>query len=393
VRLSIERSRDSGTGPPASNLPRPTAGIGAGGFVPGVQVARAVAVLLVLAAHVVGLWTNQEQFRYPPWQVYLKGIDTLRIDHQAGGHMGLLLFFLVSGYIVSQAADSDTRIGFAFKRAARLIPAMILAVGATIVVGSLDQAAGFALPLGYNPAVAPAHALAEAVGLGPLLGGNAILFVLWTLNVEYEWYVLLAVLSGFARRHPAAATVAAMAVVFAFVEAVPAQFGPFTFSSDTATYIFVILIGRWIYVAHRRYVGVVAGVAGAVACLGLYAFTRWKFDGLDVVSGAHPRLAAALWATLIFCVLLRFVQSKPWRPVMFIADISYGIYLFHIPIMWLVLPIVSPGGRLFTLGLAITVALVIAVSWASYRFVETPIRRAVRRRLASRGASAASAAS
>jgi len=298
--------------------------------------------------------------------------------------MGLLIFFLVSGYIVSQAADGDTRLGFTAKRAARLIPAMILAVLATILVASFDQANGFSVPLGYTPALAQSwHSLAEAVGLGPLLGGDGVLFVLWTLYVEYEWYLLLGILAGLSKRHPTAATVVAMAAVFAFIELVPGQVGPFTFSSDTATYLFVILIGRLIYVTQQRDVGLVTALAGAVGCLGLYAFTRWNFDGLGLISGAHPGLAAALWATLIFCLLLRFVQGKVWRPVMFVADISYGIYLFHIPIMWLVLPVISPGGRWFTLGLAVTVSLVIITAWASYRFVETPIRQAVRRRLSS----------
>ena len=62
------------------------------GYVPGVHAARAAAVTLVLAAHIVGLWTNAKQFEWFPWQLYLGGIDLLRIDHQAGGHMGLMLF-------------------------------------------------------------------------------------------------------------------------------------------------------------------------------------------------------------------------------------------------------------------------------------------------------------
>jgi len=91
-------------------------------FIPGVHVARAVAVLLVLAAHTVGLWTKQENFVYAPWQACLGlVIEPLRIDHQAGGHMGPLVFFLVSGYIVSQAAEGDSRSGFALKPAARLL--------------------------------------------------------------------------------------------------------------------------------------------------------------------------------------------------------------------------------------------------------------------------------
>jgi peptidoglycan/LPS O-acetylase OafA/YrhL len=346
-------------------------------------VARAVAVLLVLAAHTVGLWTNQENFEYLPWQAYLGlVIDPLRIDHQAGGHMGLLLFFLVSGYIVSQAADGDSRSGFALKRAARLLPVMVLAVAATLAVAALNEASGVPGPPQLVQEQAYSwHAIAEAVGLGPALGGISVLFVLWTLNVEYQWYLLLWAANGPLTRRPVASTLALMAVVLVLIEVVPGRIGPFLVSVENLTYVFVILIGRWVYIAVRHRVSWALAGWGMLGCLGVYAFTRWPYDGMDVISGPYPRIAAVLWATLILVLLLRFVRGVPWRPVGFVADVSYGIYLFHIPVMWLVLPVISPGGRLFTLGLLVTVTIVLLVSWASYRFIETPIRRAVRRRV------------
>jgi len=349
-------------------------------FVPGVHVARACAILLVLAAHVIGLWTNQENFRYLPWQAYLKFVvDPLRIDHQAGGHMGLLLFFLVSGYIVSQAAERDSRAAFAWKRAARLVPAMALAVAATLAVASFDRAIGAQLPSQFDPERAYSWLpLAEAVGLGITFGGNAVLFVLWTLYVEYEWYALLWAARGPAERWPLASTVGFMAVVVALAAFGPVRIGPLTITALVG-YLFIILIGRWIYVAHRRGVPPGWAFAGIAGCLVLYAWTQWPEAGMEVVSGPHPRMAAALWATAIFLVLLRFVRGTPWRPVQFVADVSYGIYLFHIPVMWLVLPVISPGGQLFTLGIIVTVGLVMLAAGTSYRFVETPIRRAVRR--------------
>lgn len=355
-------------------------------FVPGVHAARAVAVLLVLAAHVVGLWTNQEDFRYLPWQAYLKVvIDPLRIDHQAGGHMGLLLFFVVSGYIVSQAAEADGRLAFAVKRAARLLPPMVIAVAATLAVAAFDRALGVPMP---NEFVADRafswHSVTEAVGLGPTFGGIGVLFVLWTLNVEYQWYVLLGIALGPAVRRPLASTIAMMVTVAMLVRFAPASLGPLAFSIDHLTYVLVILVGRWIYIADRRAVAWPVAAVGVAASILLYVGLRLPLDGAELLTGEHPRIAAVLWATLIFVLLLRAVRGPLWKPVRFVGDVSYGIYLFHIPIMWLVLPVISPGGRLFTLGIATTVGLVLLAAWASYRFVETPIRRDVRRRL-SRG--------
>ena len=360
-------------------------------FVPGVHAARALAVLLVLAAHTVGLWTNQEGFRYLPWQGHLKFvIDPLRIDHQAGGHMGLLLFFLVSGYIVSQAAEGESRSAFLLKRAARLLPAMVLAVAATLAVASLDAALGVKGPPEFVPERAYSwHAVAEAVGLGSTFGGVSVLFVLWTLNVEFQWYALLWAGIGAVTRRPVLTTVAFMAIVLGLVKLAPTTLGPLTFSVENLTYVFVILIGRWLFLVDRRGLGRAYGLAGMAACVALYAVVRAPYDGVELLGGAHPRLAAVLWATLILVLLLRFVRGGLWRPIDFIADISYGIYLFHIPVMWAVLPFVSPGGRLFPVGHGLTLALVITLAWASNRFIETPIRVAVRRYLSHRRATAA----
>ncbi|MEO6715478.1 MAG: hypothetical protein ABIM89_18915, partial [Mycobacteriales bacterium] len=65
-------------------------------------------------------------------------------------------------------------------------------------------------------------------------------------------------------------------------------------------------------------------------------------------------------------------------------DISYGLYLFHIPVMFLVLPWVSPRGTRFGLGMCLTLLVLVPVAWASHRFVEQPARRACRRWLAGR---------
>lgn len=308
--------------------------------------------------------------------------------------MGLLLFFLVSGYIVSQAADGDRRSAFALKRAARLLPVMIIAVAATLAVSALNAARGVPGPPELVPEQAYSwHAIAEAVGLGPTFGGISVLFVLWTLNVEYQWYLLLWAAIGPLTRRPVASTLALMVAVLLLIDFGPGRVGPFSFSVENLTYVFVILIGRWIYLTVRGAVSWAWAAGGILACIGLYAFTRWPYDGIEEFSGAHPRIAAVLWATLILIVLLRFVRTTPWRPIGFVADVSYGIYLFHIPVMWLLLPLISPGGRLFTLGLLVTVTTVLLVSWASYRYIETPIRRAVRRRLAELGPPRASVGS
>ncbi len=349
------------------------------GFVPGVHAARAVAVTMVLAAHIVGLWTGIVGFIWQPWQLYLGGIDLLRVDHQAGGHTGLLLFFLVSGYIVSQVADVEGRGEFLAKRAARLLPAMILAVGLAVLVGWLGIRQGWPPMAGYNADRAQSGwSLLEAVGLGATFGGIGALFVLWTLSVEYYWYGLLAASIGVAKRRPVSTTWLLTGAVLVLHELARFVQGPVYLVAEHLSYVFVILVGRWIYLRHRGATSTAVAVLGSIVAVGLYAWTQWSTAGRDLWSGAHPRLVAVAWAVGIFLALLLLVRGKPWRPVSFVADISYGLYLFHVPVMFLVLPVVSPGGRRFAVGIILTVALTVTLAWLSARFVEMPVRRRLR---------------
>ena len=354
------------------------------GFVPGVHAARAIAVTMVLAAHIVGLWTALNSgVVYKPWSAYLKlFIQPLRIDHQNGGHTGLLLFFLVSGFIVSQAAEGEGRLAFIAKRAARLLPAMILATAFTVLVATLGRSQGWLPMFGYDAQRAESfHAVLDGIGLGLLFGGISTIFVLWSLHVEYMWYSLLALALPMAQKRPVLLTTVLTVALTVITLVVPTnESGSVTPTVSVWPYLLVILAGRWIYHWYRGQLGVVVAAGGTLLALIGYCVTQYRFVGSPVIGGQFPYVVATLWATAGFIALLVLVK-RVWRPVAFVADISYGLYLFHIPTTWLFMPILSPGGRHFTLGLVVTLLATGLIAWACETGVERPIRRRLRARL------------
>lgn len=85
-----------------------------------------------------------------------------------------------------------------------------------------------------------------------------------------------------------------------------------------------------------------------------------------------PHSAAFLWGALLVTVLsvvaivgcvsgARFLEV---RVLTWLGLVSYGLYLWHVPFLWLRVP-VSPF---------LLLALALAVTWISYRFIEQPIR-------------------
>ena len=68
--------------------------------------------------------------------------------------------------------------------------------------------------------------------------------------------------------------------------------------------------------------------------------------------------------------LIRVLEQ---RTIVAIGKISYGLYLWHLPVFWIVTEHV--GGLRFLFLLPLEVGLTFAIAIASYRFVELPIVR------------------
>jgi peptidoglycan/LPS O-acetylase OafA/YrhL len=106
------------------------------------------------------------------------------------GLYGVLVFFMISGYIVPSSLERKASIRrFWISRMFRLFPLFAFAVVAALLLHD----AGYAPLRGtqYNPA---ASVLAHLFMLDDLLGGNNLIVVLWTLSYEMVFYLLLTAL-------------------------------------------------------------------------------------------------------------------------------------------------------------------------------------------------------
>jgi peptidoglycan/LPS O-acetylase OafA/YrhL len=106
------------------------------------------------------------------------------------GLYGVLVFFLVSGYIVPASLERKGSIRtFWLSRLFRLFPLFVVAVAAALLLHSL----GYASLRGTsnNPT---GSIFAHLFMLGDLLGGQDVIVVLWTLSYEMVFYLLLTAL-------------------------------------------------------------------------------------------------------------------------------------------------------------------------------------------------------
>jgi exopolysaccharide production protein ExoZ len=331
----------------------------------------------------IGVATPETQFvGYLKWDEFTRFI---RLDEEHGASAGVFLFFLVSGYIVSQVAAVERGATFLAKRAARLLPAMVLAIGLAVVVGMTLHAIGRATWYLFNPDHALTwRSILEALGFGAVRPIE-VLFPLWTLAVEYYWYFLLFVFMWLCRTRPVLGTLLMqLGLVLLFWVAPVVSTGSFGLERAWIVPVAVVLIGRWVYLV-RCGLGLVPGVAGALSAVGMYLALNSAMLGNVTDEAVISSLLTVIWASAIFCCLLAVLHGPLWGPVNLMAEISYGMYLYHIPIAWVLLTTFVPTGGPWMLPVVLlSFAATVGFGLLSHTFVEKPIRNGVRRRLGNR---------
>lgn len=359
------------------------------GFLPALEGLRGAAALWVVAYH-CSVRTGGDPVG--PWPV---------APVVASGSLGVDVFFVLSGCVLclgTVAGGTGPR-GRAFlvRRAARLYPAAWLSMAVVLLAAPwivVDPA------LVYRT-VTPESVVANGLllgGVGRLLPDydGAIGFVgnpvLWSLTPEVLFSLLLVPLATALRRRPVLVALAALAagVVLRTLEPdarVLSVLGPLLTAFPIGVLAAVAIATR----PRRTMPSRLLLIVGAGLLL-LIVVTRSADDLAalkhQVTAGPVLPIAVSLAAGLLIVGLADARASAVGRvlagtPARALGRWSYGIYLFHFPIIgalvWAVGLPHDGSGRAFALALVTALPLSIAAGAWSHRFVEYPVQRLVRR--------------
>jgi acetyltransferase len=319
----------------------------------GLDGLRALAALSVLCFHV---WL----YRFPdPTRIRQTSLlDNVLSDFR----LGLILFFVLSGYLLyrgfARAAlrgDAPVDLGvYALRRAARILPAYYLAMlGSFALLWGAGRTPGVRLPSGGD---LPLFAFfAQNYSTHTILTFNP---VTWTLCLEVLFYALLPLLGavgyrwsrGRARRQ---AMLLAGLLLFgvAWNAGVYLLGGNLVATKALPAYLpyfaLGMLLALWVERALTREgetprVGpgvtlglLVVGVA-AVVSNGIWHSSALA-DSVPVITGAIQNLPAGVGFTvLLAAVVMGRGPATAWihaRPLALVGLASYGIYLWHVPLM------------------------------------------------------------
>ncbi len=310
--------------------------------------------------------------------------------------LGVTLFFVLSGYLVFGpfvAAALDGRrqpdLGrYAIKRAARILPAYWL-----VLAGAFALTAAVHHPMGIA---------ADQLPLFVVFAQNQVAAVrghldppLWSLAVEASFYALLPLVAiAVARlgrdRRAQLGLVAALGGAGVLACALGSILSwPRTVTDSLLTTLPLFACGMAVAViVHERRLPARTGVALALSAIPLVVAGAVVESAFGLQAGSLRPLVSDLPAAAGFALLVAALAATPLRtrpltaaPVLFAGTISYGLYLWHFPVIYgLHAAHLWPSPPVPAMALTLAVALVPAT--LSWFVVERPLlRRAHRRRV------------
>ncbi|HEY6452188.1 MAG TPA: acyltransferase family protein [Steroidobacteraceae bacterium] len=345
---------------------------------------RAVAILCVLGFHAFARWLP-------------------------GGFVGVDVFFVISGYLISSIIFSGLQRGcFSFtdfyaRRIRRLFPALIVVLAATLLLGwyvlLTDEFAQLGRHVVGGTGFVANLMLWREAGYFDRAADHKPLLHLWSLGVEEQFYIiwpLLLFLAWRLRTRFGALVVIGVIAVTSFVLNVDRVSG-----HEAATFylppsrFWELLAGSVLgypYARRNAAPGPGTGRPRGKGWSGWLTRAAGGGDlraivGLALIIGAAIGLNGTVlypgwWALLptIGTCLLISAGNGGWinrvvlgsRPMIFIGLISYPLYLWHWPLLSFERIVNPVGGS--AVDILILLAIAFLLAWATYQFIERPVR-------------------
>ena len=354
-------------------------------YIPAIDGLRAIAVIAVIFYH-------------------------LGFDWIPGGFLGVDLFFVISGYVITRLLlDSIERSGgldlraFYLARLRRLLPALaFMLVTTAIAVGiwAPDTIKRFLIDTPFALTGSMNWWLVgreldyfESIGRAPLLQHT------WSLAVEAQFYLLWPLILLLILRFAGKKRISLVALIIAGFSGIALMFVSFSLDSASGSKVSHIYFGtdthsiglflgaalavNWIPQNFKQEVSRKAqdfidgiGVFGFLGILATFLLINESDPTLYKIAFPLAGLFGAAIITSIVHPASRFAPILQNRVLLWIGERSYAIYLWHWVIFQVTRPDVDLAGESWAL-LALRILIVFALADISLRYIELPVRRGV----------------
>ena len=354
---------------------------------------------------------------------YLPSIDSLRalavlaviiyhvdVNYLPGGFLGVDLFFVLSGYLISSLIIKEYRktgsinlYNFYLRRARRLLPAVyfMITVGIILMVmfnevllkkSHLDAIFGYIYSSNW-------WYIFHKLDYFDSFGSQSPFKHLWSLAIEEQFYMIFPLLfllinskkKGKDGTYKLSKSFLYIVLGLIFVSLITHillfdinNISRIYFGTDTRAFSLLVgVVGAILYPMDKLNTkitpqeNIVYSVISLISIATLITimiytseYNTWLYRGgflLVAILGIIIIISSGKQHT-VMAKLLSF------KPVVFIGKISYSLYLWHFPILVLTTPVSEIGNpNIFYVILRVILTFIVAI--ISYVFVETPIRK------------------
>lgn len=354
---------------------------------------------------------------------YLPSIDSLRalavlaviiyhvdVNYLPGGFLGVDLFFVLSGYLISsliikeyKKTGSVNLYNFYIRRARRLLPAVyfMITVGLVVMVlfnevllrkSHLDAIFGYIYSSNW-------WYIFHKLDYFDSFGAQSPFKHLWSLAIEEQFYMIFPLLFLLVNRKKKSKdgtyklnknflyVVVGLILVSLITHILLFDINNISriyFGTDTRAFSLLVgVVGAILYPMERLHTKVtpqqnlIYSVISLVSIATLITvmiytseYNTWLYRGgflLVAILGLIVIISSGKQHT----VMARLLSFKP---VVFLGKISYSLYLWHFPVLVLTTPVSEIGNpNIYFVILRVILTFVVAI--VSYVFVETPIRK------------------
>ncbi|ART50779.1 hypothetical protein CBP34_02590 [Acidovorax carolinensis] len=351
--------------------------------------------------------------RYWPALDGLRGVAVLavmlfhaQVPQARGGFLGVDIFFVLSGFLITSQllrevhTASRIRWGrFFMRRLVRLQPALLL----LLLFYTIGWAGGWVPGSGSTMArdvgtvlLAMTHWARAFDWHPPDYLGHA-----WSLGIEEQfyllWALLLATMGGYAARRWHVfllALAGALASMCWMLWLHQSGAGPTRLYNGLDTRAMALLcgcaLGSWLHARLPQSLDVALSQAQArpqspatagmgFASLSLLLLCMGSLDWRHPLMFAWGYMAIAVTAALLVWSLVAAPTSLcsallAWPPLVAVGKISYGLYLWHYPLFRVAEAQALKTGLPLAYGMALAACLALLAAWASFVWVERPLR-------------------
>ena len=319
--------------------------------------------------------------------VFLHHLNTSLLP---GGFVGVDIFFVISGYLITSQVFQEVRQGsfslkgFYQRRINRIVPALATVLLVCVVLGAFLLSPVDLMRLNAN-------ALFALLGVSNIFiwlkygnyfaadAGEAPLLHTWSLGIEEQFYVvwplLVLLVYRLAPRHLLWVLGGGLVLAIGVSQYATGVFATASYYL-LPTRFFELMLGGWLGIWHLQHtprVGRMTSLGCSLLGYLLIGASLWLLS-----EGAPFPGLNALWPCLGAALLIHAgVSGGPspilgCRPMVFVGLISYSLYLWHWPLIAYLNYLEVP--MTFALG-CVVVAGALLLAWLSWRYVEKPMRR------------------